>query len=78
MYIDMNRSRAATRRVTANLPSALLDDSCRIAQRGITDTLVLGLELVRRRKSLALAKKLRGNLKLDIDLEVSRERSRRR
>ena len=38
----------ATRRVTANLPIALLDDACRVTGRGITETLVAGLSLVKR------------------------------
>ena len=66
-----------TRRVTANLPVDLLDEACRATGRGITETLVTGLSLVKRTAAAAKAKQLRGRLKLDVDLEVSRERPRR-
>ncbi len=66
-----------TRRVTANLPVALLEQACRVTGRGITDTLVAGLVLVRRTAAAAKAARLRGRIHLDLDLEASRERSRR-
>ncbi|MCC6133205.1 MAG: hypothetical protein IT186_25010 [Acidobacteria bacterium] len=67
----------ATRRVTANLPVSLLEEATRITGRGLTETLVQGLELVRRSGAASKAARLKGKLQLDIDLEVSRERSRR-
>jgi hypothetical protein len=39
------------------------------------ETLTIGLEMVRR--SAAAKRALRGKLRLDLDLEVSRERARR-
>ncbi|MFL5263407.1 MAG: hypothetical protein ACJ79R_06465 [Anaeromyxobacteraceae bacterium] len=65
------------RRVTANLPAALLEKACAVTGKGVTDTLVEGLEMVRRRAAAARLKALRGKLTLDIDLEASRERARR-
>jgi hypothetical protein len=67
----------ATRRVTANLPAGLLDDACSATGKGITETLVAGLTLVTRTRAAGKAAKLRGRLRLDIDLEASRERARR-
>ncbi len=72
-----SRQRLATRRVTANLPIALLDRARRVTGKGITETLVEGLELVRRSSAAARARALRGKLTLEVDLETSRERSRR-
>jgi hypothetical protein len=72
-YWCMNR----TRRVTANLPIDLLDQATRASGRGITETLVAGLTLVKRSAAARKAKALRGRIRLDVDLEVSRERSRR-
>jgi hypothetical protein len=66
-----------TRRVTANLPAALLDHALSVTGMGITDTLVEGLEMVRRRGAATSARRLRGRLHLDIDLDASRERRRR-
>ena len=66
-----------TRRVTANLPVDLLEQATRASGKGITETLVVGLALVKRSAAARKAKALRGRIRLDLDLEVSRERSRR-
>jgi hypothetical protein len=66
-----------TKRITANLPEALLDDATTVTGKGITETLIAGLELVRRSRAQVKATALRGKLNLRIDLESSRERDRR-
>ena len=66
-----------TRRVTANLPVDLLEQTTRASGKGITETLVAGHALVKRSAAARKAKALRGRIRLDVDLEVSRERSRR-
>jgi hypothetical protein len=38
----------STRRITANLPAALLDEAMRATGRGITETIVEGLERLKR------------------------------
>ena len=63
--------------MTANLPVELLDGACKATGRGITETLVAGLLLVKRSAAVRKAARLRGRLHLDVDLEASRERSRR-
>jgi len=68
------RSRHPTRRVTANLPVSLLDRARRVTGKGITETLVEGLELVRRSAAAAKARSLAGRLRIEVDLEGSRER----
>ena len=65
------------KRITANLPEALLDEATAVTGKGITETLIAGLELVRRSRAHAKAAALRGRIKLDIDLASSRERDRR-
>lgn len=64
------------RRVTANLPRKLLEEAMEVTGEGITETLVEGLELIRRRRAYAKAMALRGSLDLEVDLDVSRERLR--
>jgi hypothetical protein len=66
-----------TKRITANLPDALLAEATAVTGKGITETLIAGLEMVRRSRAHAKASALRGKLHLDIDLESSRERDRR-
>jgi hypothetical protein len=65
------------RRITANLPEQLLEDAMEVTGKGITETLVEGLRLVRRARAYERAMALRGKVNLSIDLDVSRERRRR-
>lgn len=68
----MNR----TKRTTANLPSELLDEATRATGKGITETLIEGLKLIKRSRAVDKARALRGKLHLKIDLDVARERNR--
>ena len=68
---------ASTQRITANLPEDLLRAAMQVTGRGITETLVTGLRLVRQSRAHERALALKGKLRLDIDLEKSRERRRR-
>jgi hypothetical protein len=65
------------KRITANLPKDLLADAMNVTKKGITETLVEGLRLVRRQSAYDVAMALRGKINLDVDLETSRERRRR-
>lgn len=65
------------RRITANLDDALLRKACSVTGEGITETLTLGLEMVRRSAAASRARTLRGKLPLDLDLDGSRERAGR-
>ena len=65
-----------TRRVTANLPKDLLRSAREVTGKGIEETIVEGLELVRRRRAGQMLKVLKGRVTLDIDLDSSRERRR--
>ena len=64
------------KRITANLPAELLDEAMETTGKGITETLIDGLEQVRRRRAFERALSLKGKLRLDVDLENSRERGR--
>ena len=65
------------RRITASLPAQLLEEAMEVTGKGITETLVEGLRLVRRARAYEEAMALRGKVKLSIDLDASRERRRR-
>lgn len=75
MYARM-APRSATRKVTANLPRALLEKACRYTGKGVTETLVDGLAMLERRAAGERLARLAGTLKLELDLDVSRERAR--
>ena len=66
-------------RITLDLPAELLDEARRLLGfKSKTDTVVLSLrELVRRRRVEEL-KTLLGSIRLDVDIPASRRRSRRR
>ncbi len=64
------------RRTTANLPADLLNEAIATTGKGITETLIEGLKLVRRSRAYEKAKSLQGKLDLKIDLKESRERNR--
>ena len=68
---------ASIKRTTVNLPAELLNEATGVTGKGITETLVEGLELIRRSGAYEKARALRGRLNLKIDLDVSRERTRR-
>ena len=72
----MYESSLQIKRVTLNLPRTLLEDVQKITKKNITETIMEGLELEKKRHSYELAQKLQGKLKLSINLEASRERSR--
>ncbi len=66
-----------TRRVTANLSGELLDAAQEVTGKGITETIIEGLQQIQRRRFFERAMKLRGKLRLRVDLEESRGRRRR-
>jgi hypothetical protein len=68
---------SSTRRITANLPGDLLDAAQDVTGKGITETLIEGLEQVKRRRFYERALRLRGKLQLDANLEETRGRRRR-
>jgi hypothetical protein len=67
----------AVKRVTVNLPAKLLRDAEQVSGRGITDTIVMGLVLLARKRAHAKALALKGKLRLNVDLDASRERAGR-
>jgi hypothetical protein len=70
-------AKANTKRVTVNLPDVLLREAAAVTGQGITETLIAGLKLLAQRRAYTKALALRGKLDLRIDLDMSRERTRR-
>lgn len=68
---------AKTRRITANIPEALLKEATAATGASLTETLIQGLMLVKRSAAYKKAQALKGKLDLEIDVESSRERSDR-
>lgn len=64
----------ASKRITANLPADLLEEALEATGQGITETLVQGLTLVRHTRAYEKGMRLKGKLKLNIDIDKLRER----
>ena len=58
-----------------NLPGDLLASARAYTGKGITETVVEGLEMLRRRKSAEGLAALSGKLRIEVDLDASRERA---
>lgn len=65
------------KRITANIPEVLLKEATAITGATLTETLIQGLKLVKRAAAYEKAKALKGKLNLEIDVDVSRERTHR-
>jgi hypothetical protein len=76
MYIDQYHGMSRIKRITANLPEDLIKQATEVTQKGITETLIEGLKLIKRSAAFEKAQEMKGKLDLSIDLELSRERSR--
>lgn len=72
----MYARKSKTKRITLNIPSDLLEEVQHLTGKNITDTIISGLEQVKRKSAYEKALKLRGKLDLKIDLETLRERHR--
>jgi hypothetical protein len=68
---------SSIKRVTVNLPRALLKEAVAVTGGGTTDTIVQGLQLLARQRAHVKGMALKGKLDLRIDVDASRERDRR-
>ncbi len=59
-------------KVTVSVPAATLRRARTITGRGITDTIVAGLEALDRQARRPALRALRGRVRLDLDLERTR------
>jgi hypothetical protein len=63
---------AKLRKVTVNLPANLLDDAVRITAKGITSTIVEGLQELKRRQQRSALRQLRGKVRFELDVATTR------
>lgn len=73
----MTQIKDTVRRITANLPGNLLKEALGATGQGITETLIQGLQLVRRSRAYEKGMALKGRLTLDLDIDTLRERTSR-
>lgn len=60
------------RKVTVNLPRELLEDAVKLTGKGITPTIVEGLQELQRRSKRSALRGLRGKVRFELDLEETR------
>jgi len=65
------------RRISVSLPGELLDAAQNITGKGVAETLIEGLEQLKRRQFFERAVQMRGKVRLDINLDATRGRRRR-
>ena len=63
---------ATTRKITVNLPEELLKKAQDVLDKGLTETLVEGLEEILRRRQLQALRNLKGKIAFDLDLKKTR------
>jgi hypothetical protein len=63
----MGNQTVPTRRITANIPTELLQEAQAATKQGITETLVMGLQALVRKDAAAKAFQLKGKLRLKED-----------
>ncbi|HBF12665.1 MAG TPA: hypothetical protein DDW49_04630 [Deltaproteobacteria bacterium] len=63
------------KRVTLNLPKKLLKEALSISKKNMTETIVMGLEFLRRHRAFEKAKKMKGKIRLNLDIDNARGRN---
>ena len=60
------------KKVTVNLPVGILENATRITGRGITLTIIEGLQEIERRAKRSALRALKGKVRFQLDLEETR------
>ncbi len=67
-----NGRMSEVRKITVNVPVAVLAEAKRITGKGVTGTIVDGLRELQRTKKRSALRRLRGKVRLSLDLEGTR------
>ena len=60
------------RKITVNVPAETLENATRITGKGVTPTIIEGLEEIERRAKRSALRALRGKVRFDLDLAATR------
>jgi len=61
-----------TRKITVNVPVRVLDNAVRVTGKGVTMTVIEGLEELDRRAKRSALRALRGKVRFELNLEDTR------
>lgn len=62
----------AVKKVTVNLPARRLEQAMKLTGKGITPTIIEGLDEIARRAKRSALRDLRGKIRFELDLEETR------
>jgi hypothetical protein len=60
------------RKITVNVPAETLENATRITGKGVTPTIIEGLEELERRAKRSALRALRGKVRFELDLAATR------
>lgn len=61
-----------TRKITVNVPVRVLENAVKVTGKGVTSTVIEGLEELDRRAKRSALRALRGKVRFELDLEDTR------
>jgi hypothetical protein len=64
--------KARLRKITVNVPAETLENATRITGKGVTPTIIEGLEELERRAKRSALRALRGKVRFELDLAATR------
>ena len=64
--------RERSRKITVNVPARVLENAVKVTGKGVTLTVIEGLEELDRRAKRSALRALRGKIRLELDLEDTR------
>jgi hypothetical protein len=64
--------RERTRKITVNVPARVLDNAVKVTGKGVTLTVIEGLEELDRRAKRSALRALRGRVRFELNLEDTR------
>jgi hypothetical protein len=64
--------RRRLRKITVNIPAETLENATRITGKGVTSTIIEGLEELERRAKRSALRALRGKVRFELDLAATR------
>lgn len=60
------------RKITVNVPADVLDEATRVTGRGVTATVIEGLEELRKKGMRTALRRLKGRVRFSLDLDETR------
>lgn len=63
---------SAARKITVIVPEELLDDATRVTGKGVTATVIEGLDELRKRERRVALRRLKGHVRFSLDLGKTR------